>query len=163
MWHYAKDNEKHGPISQEQIVGLMRSGALRDHDLVWREGMAEWLALSAVIELQQARFATQVATQTTGGAPGAAVAPVAPVGVPQNGMAITSLVLGIVSIMAGTLILTAIPGAICGHIARRQIRESPHAQAGDGMAIAGLILSYIAIILTLAVIVMFIVLFASLA
>ena len=163
MWHYAKDNEKHGPISQEQIVGLMRSGALGDHDLVWREGMAEWLAAGEVMELQQARYAAQAATQTVAGAPGAAVAPVAHVVAPQNGMAITSLVLGIVSIMAGTLILTAIPGAICGHIARRQIRESPHAQAGDGMAIAGLIMSYIAIILTLTFIAFFIVLFASFA
>jgi hypothetical protein len=42
MWHYAKDQERHGPVSQEQLLGLLRSGALADHDLVWREGMAVW-------------------------------------------------------------------------------------------------------------------------
>ncbi len=160
MWHYAKDNEKHGPVSQEQLVGLMRSGALMDHELVWRDGMPEWLPVGAVIELQQVRYATQVAAQSPGVAP---MAPAAQVGVRQNGMAITSMVLGIVSFVLGTFILTSIPAVICGHIARRQIRESPVAQSGDGMALAGLILGYISNILCLLGIVLLIVLFASMA
>ena len=104
------------------------------------------------MELQRALFdsrAPEMAGSTMSGAP------------PQNGLAITSLVLGIVSIVAGTLIFTAIPGVVCGHIARRQMRESPGAQSGEGMAIAGLILGYIAIILTLAFIVLMVVLFFS--
>jgi len=89
--------------------------------------------------------------------PGAALVPgpQMPVVPQQNGMALTSLVLGIVSLVLGTLILTAIPGVICGHIARRQIRESPYPQGGDGMAIAGLILGYLCIILTAVMILVF--------
>jgi hypothetical protein len=146
MWHYAKEQEKRGPVNQDELLGMLRSGALADHDLVWRDGMAEWKPASEVMELQRALFAMRSPASADGSTPQAPLTP------SQNGMAITSLVLGIVSIMAGTFILTAIPGVICGHIARRQIRESALTQAGDGMAIAGLILGYIAIILTLALI-----------
>jgi len=121
MWHYAKEQERHGPVSQEQLLGLLRSGALADHDLVWREGMAVWQAAGEVMELQRALFGSR-APEVAG--PTMSVAP------PQNGLAITSLVLGIVSIVAMTLIITAIPGVVCGHIARRQIREAPGVQSG---------------------------------
>ena len=139
------------------MIGLLRSGALADHDLVWQDGMAEWKPAGDVIELQRALFATRTDGVSAGGIPVAAPS------ASQNGMAITSLVLGIISIMAGTLILTALPAVICGHIARRQIRESSMAQAGDGMAIAGLILGYISIILTVALGVMLVALFASIS
>ncbi|MDA0768517.1 MAG: DUF4190 domain-containing protein [Verrucomicrobia bacterium] len=154
MWHYAKEQERHGPVSQEQLLGLLRSGALADHDLVWREGMAAWQAAGEVMELQRALFGSRVPE-----AAGSTMS-VAP---PQNGLAITSLVLGIVSIVAMTLIITAIPGVVCGHIARRQIREAPGVQSGEGMAIAGLILGYIAIILSLAFIALMVAMFYSIS
>lgn len=149
MWHYAKDQQKHGPVSQDEVVGLLRSGALADHDLVWREGMADWTAASQVTELQQARFAAQAAQAApavqSSYAPGA-VQPTA-VG-PTSGLAIASMVLGLVSFVVGTWILTAIPAVICGHKARRQIRESPVPMEGAGMATAGLWMGYIVIGLT---------------
>ena len=42
--------------------------------------------------------------------------------------------------------LAAIPAVVLGHMARRQIRET--GEAGDGMAMAGLVLGYIGIVLT---------------
>lgn len=57
---------------------------------------------------------------------------------PTNGLAITSLVLSLLSFF---FIITAIGGVICGHIARRQIRE--RGEGGDGLALAGLIIGYI--------------------
>lgn len=153
MWHYAKDQQKHGPVSQDALLHLLRAGSLADHDLVWREGMSRWEPASEVVELQRALFASRsvpasVATQVT-------AAP------PSNGMAITSMVLGIVSIVAGTLILTGLPAVICGHLARRQIREAPAAESGDGMAITGLILGYISIILTVGLVALIVALVAS--
>ena len=50
-----------------------------------------------------------------------------------NGLAVTSLV---ASILAFSLI-----GVICGHIALRQIRE--RGEAGENIAIAGLVLGYL--------------------
>ena len=59
-----------------------------------------------------------------------------------NSMAIASMVLGVAEFF--TVGLTAIPAVICGHIARRQMRET--SQRGDGLATGGLVLGYMAII-----------------
>ncbi len=70
--------------------------------------------------------------------------PVYPAPPPTNGMAVASLVLGIVS-LACSQCITAIPGVIFGHIALKQIRESGGTQGGRGMAIAGLVTGYISL------------------
>jgi hypothetical protein len=59
-----------------------------------------------------------------------------------NSMAMASMVLGVAEFF--TAGLTAIQAVICGHIARRQIRQT--AQRGDGLATGGLVLGYMAII-----------------
>jgi uncharacterized membrane protein len=59
-----------------------------------------------------------------------------------NSMAIASIVLGVAEFF--TAGLTAIPAVICGHIARRQMRQT--SQRGDGLATGGLVLGYMAII-----------------
>jgi len=66
--------------------------------------------------------------------------PVVPV-TPTNGLAIGSLVCGILEFF--TLGLASIPAVILGHLARGQIRRT--GEHGDGMAIAGLILGWLAI------------------
>src|SRR5947207_11447930 len=60
--------------------------------------------------------------------------------------AIWSLVLAILSFTCGWL-FTAIPAVICGHIARSKIRKSGGALSGKNIAIAGLILGYIALVI----------------
>ena len=149
MWHYAKEQDKFGPVGEDELLGLIRAGTLADHNLVWREGMTEWQPISEVMDIQRALFAARAVPASAVAAP------------PSNGMAITSMVLGIVSLVAGTLILTGLPAVICGHIARRQIRESPAAQSGDGMAIAGLITGYISIFFTIGFVILIVALFAS--
>ena len=56
----------------------------------------------------------------------------------KSGLAVTSLVLGILSLVGCTL-LTGIPAIICGIIARKRARESPETHGGDGMALGGII------------------------
>ena len=56
-----------------------------------------------------------------------------------NGMAIASLVCSLAGIL--TCGVTAIIGAILGHVARRQIRE--RGEGGDGLALAGIITGWI--------------------
>ena len=70
----------------------------------------------------------------------------------SNSMALTSMILGILGIFVA-FIFTAVPAIICGHIARKQIRESGGAQSGDGMALTGLITGYLVTLLTLLFIV----------
>jgi hypothetical protein len=60
------------------------------------------------------------------------------------GQSIASLVLGILSLLMFGLI-TGIPAVICGHIAKSKIKADPENLKGDGQALAGLILGYISI------------------
>lgn len=77
---------------------------------------------------------------------------------PTNGLAIVSLVLSLLGLF---FYVTAIGGVICGHIARRQIREGH--ETGDGMALAGLIIGYIILALGVLLFVFFIVVIISAA
>ncbi|HUR09652.1 MAG TPA: DUF4190 domain-containing protein [Nonomuraea sp.] len=60
-----------------------------------------------------------------------------------SGLAITSLVLGIVGLLFCGL--TSIPGAVVGHMALSRIKRT--GEEGQGMAMGGLITSYITIVL----------------
>ncbi|BCJ66211.1 DUF4190 domain-containing protein [Polymorphospora rubra] len=55
-----------------------------------------------------------------------------------NGMAIAALVCSLIGLAT---CISAPVGAILGHVARRQIRE--RGEAGDGMALAGIIIGWI--------------------
>jgi hypothetical protein len=88
---------------------------------------------------------------------GQAVRPPAPPG--TNGMAVGSLVCGIAQLMVG--IFATIPAIILGHIARRQIRQTN--EAGDGMALAGLVLGWVGLALQVLLVVGVILLFVALA
>jgi hypothetical protein len=57
---------------------------------------------------------------------------------PTNGMAIAALVCSLAGLAT---VISAPVGAILGHIARRQIRET--GEQGDGMALAGIIVGWI--------------------
>jgi uncharacterized RDD family membrane protein YckC len=47
-WYYADAGRQVGPVDETQLDDLVRSGAVRDDTLVWREGMANWQPHSAV-------------------------------------------------------------------------------------------------------------------
>ncbi|AVV34847.1 MAG: DUF4190 domain-containing protein [Cobetia sp.] len=57
------------------------------------------------------------------------------------------------SVLGCLLAPAALGGVVCGHIARSQIRRS--GEAGDSWALAGLILGYLLIALSLAGLLMF--------
>ena len=77
----------------------------------------------------------------------------------ENGLAIASLILGILSIFF--YFLTAIPGIITGHMARSRVKNQPEKYTGKGMALAGLILSYIMLIISVVLVVGIIYMFNS--
>jgi len=87
---------------------------------------------------------------------------VAPIGKPNNSLAVASLELGIVS-YCGLPIVGAIAAVITGHIARSQIRDSRGTQGGDGMALAGLILGYAHFVLVCLAITIITVVFGGIA
>ena len=157
-WYYERNGGQQGPESTEQIQQRLQQGELSGATLVWRDGMNEWTPLSQVAELSGEAslpggvIATgNVATgsqvyappQVMQGSPGVGMPPV------QNGMALTSMILGICGLVFTFScfmgFIFAIPGVILGHLARKQIRESAHMQTGDGMALGGLIMGYLSI------------------
>ena len=72
------------------------------------------------------------------------------VGPRTNGLAIAALVCGIVQFF-GFWLLGTIPAVVFGHMARKQIRE--RGEQGAGLALAGLILGYAGIALTVIVVI----------
>lgn len=79
-----------------------------------------------------------------------------PAGRRTNQLAIAALICGIAQVAFG--FLTGIAAIVLGHIARRQIRET--GEDGAGMALAGLILGYVGIALSVIVVIVLIILFA---
>ena len=67
--------------------------------------------------------------------------PYPPMATSTSGLATGALACGILEIFTGGM--TAIPAVVLGHMARNEIRQT--GKRGDGMAIAGLILGYLAI------------------
>ena len=65
-----------------------------------------------------------------------------------NVLSIISLVLSLLGVLTTFIIpiVAQIAAIICGHIARSQIRRSGGAETGSGMALAGLIISYLSLI-----------------
>lgn len=71
-------------------------------------------------------------------------------GTRTNGFAVASLVCGIAAyVVFFASVILVILAVVFGHLARRQIRASGGVQRGNGLAMAGLILGYIGIGLTI--------------
>jgi hypothetical protein len=57
----------------------------------------------------------------------------------MSGLAVASLVLGIVGIFTCYLLLPSILAAVFGVVAMRQIAQRPHELTGRGLAVAGVV------------------------
>lgn len=60
-WSYVKDGQKQGPVEAEQIKQLIASKTLAPTALVWKNGMANWVAANTLPEFSS--------PSTPGGAP----------------------------------------------------------------------------------------------
>jgi hypothetical protein len=166
QWYYSKNGVQLGPISDSEIRAKFASGEILVTDLVWREGMRDWLPTAQVPELAPQSSLHPAASPIPsvpggvvnspysspaygGGAfPGGAMAP------PTSGLAIASMVCGILGLVT-CLLLPGIPAVICGHMALSQMAAPGARIGGRGMAIAGLVMGYIAVILGLVGVVLF--------
>lgn len=59
QWHYSKQNQCFGPISDEQLQSLAQSGQLHPTDLIWTKGMANWMPAQSIGGLTFARLVPQ--------------------------------------------------------------------------------------------------------
>jgi hypothetical protein len=147
--HVARDGKELGVYSLEEINRQLAAGTLRMTDQAWYEGAAGWAALSTVPGVTAAPAGAIPASATTPVAPTTAVIPTAAV-VPQRKsepLAIISLiasVLGLCGFCCGFFLMSAIAGIVCGHIALSRIKANPELE-GHGLAMAGLVIGYIAV------------------
>lgn len=51
QWYYVSGGRRMGPMSAEELRQVVAAGQLYGTDVVWREGMGEWVQLSTVPEL----------------------------------------------------------------------------------------------------------------
>lgn len=175
-----------GPYPREELP----AHGLRAESLVWAEGMADWLRADAVDELRPllAPEVTPVVAADDGPAYGTTAAPEIsqPMPVPawqapsqpqpvptaalayqspamhappSQAMAITSFVLGLAGFFVG--FIASILAIVFGHIALGRIRRGE--EGGRGFAIAGLILGYLLVVLTVGAFLLFGALFCTAA
>ena len=124
---------------REQVVEVLKAafveGRLAQDELDARVGQA--FAARTYGEL-----AAITADLPAGALPAVFPVPMYQPPVTTNSLARASLVLGVAEFF--TMGLTAIPAIICGHMAKREMRQT--GQRGDGLATSGLVLGYMAVI-----------------
>ena len=142
------DGKEYGPVSLEQLKEWVAAGRVNGQTQVKPEGSADWKRASELPEMAGFLPPPPTSAGARAGAP-SVITPVPAQARKTNPLAITSFVLGLVSLVLCLLALTGIPAVIFGHIARRQMRRSPVPQGGAGLAMTGLILGYLSLAFTL--------------
>ncbi|MFC7335883.1 GYF domain-containing protein [Haloferula chungangensis] len=146
-WYYSLNGVQQGPVDDEEMRAMLASGMIQASTLVWRDGMDRWVPLAS-----QPEWSSQIASPMGTPIPAYSVAP------PTNGLAIASMVLGLLSmpIMLGCAfgILAAIPAVICGHLSLGQLKVNAF-QTGRGFAITGIVTGYLTILITLIAVAVF--------
>jgi hypothetical protein len=136
------DGKEYGPVTTEQLQQWIADGRVNAQTRVQVAGGAGWQTAADFPELG---FASAAGASGPGSAP-----PPLPVGQAegqQKGMAITSFVLGLLSLLCFGL-LAGIPAIICGHVARARTRRAPGQYGGAAFALAGLIMGYVSLAMT---------------
>jgi hypothetical protein len=160
-YNIARNGQQLGTATEAQLRAGLSNGTYHATDLVWTEGMADWKTASDFFGLASPEPVAPAPAQAPFPAvrrPGPVAYAPPPAGSASSGLAVTSLVLGILSIIPCS-VLTGLPAIITGHIARSKIKNSAGALGGGGMALAGLIMGY----LSLAFVVFYLAVGASLA
>jgi hypothetical protein len=155
------DGKVYGPIDLEQLQQWAAQGRVNPQTRIQPEGTTEWKPAVEVPEVQaalaDAGFGPEPIPPLQPGGPAAGVAL-------KTGLAITGFVLGIVSVLCPLLLgapatasavvlclgpLFGIPAIVCGHLAHGRARRAPAQYGGAGFAIAGFVLGYVSLVLSL--------------
>ncbi|BCU77690.1 DUF4339 domain-containing protein [Luteolibacter sp. LG18] len=163
QWYYSKNGTQLGPIGTEDIKAKLGSGEISATDLVWKEGMADWVPAGQVGELR-----TLIATPSAaplGGAPvSTPVAPASPyappvaataapgaypigAGCPKASTAKTLGICGLVFALCCSIVgvVLGILAVVNGNQAQQQIAQNPAWAADLPKAKAGVTMGWIAI------------------
>jgi hypothetical protein len=122
------DGKEYGPVNGEVLRRWITEGRANAQTKVKPEDRADWVPLASVPEFEAVFAASPDAPPPL---------PATPAQVKTSGMAITSLVMGILGFCG----ITAVAGLILGIIALMKINRSGGRLSGQGLAIAGICVS----------------------
>jgi hypothetical protein len=147
------DGKEYGPISADQLRQWIAENRANTTTPVLTEGAPEWKTLGSLPE-----FSLLFTGTTPAGAPPTfATGPAYPH--KSSALAITGLVLGIISLTFGLCCCYGLPfnvtGLVFSLIALGQIKSNPERYEGKGMAIAGLVLCLLSLVLMVIIIILF--------
>ncbi len=139
------DGKEYGPVTLEQLRQWQAQGRIGPQTRVQEVGAADWKTAAEIPALQNLLRPSQPLGGSVPGTLGALGG-----AEPQKGLAVTSFVLGILSLIClGPF--AGLPAVITGHMAHGRARRAPQEYGGAGFAIAGLVMGYLGIFLTLVV------------
>ncbi len=150
VWFVARGDSHQGPMSHADVQRMINTGELGPSSLVWKQGMANWQPAAQVPD-----FRFDAAAGSSGGPAGASLpsanANQYALTAPTSGMAIASLVLGLLWLCGiGSLLAT-----VFGVMALSRISRSNGAISGKGLAFAGLILGILGLTSSIGVTIVF--------
>ncbi|MEM8873342.1 MAG: GYF domain-containing protein [Planctomycetota bacterium] len=154
-WYWAEGDQRHGPVTGEELRDRIRAGKLTSDQLVWRAGMEDWRAAGTLPVLQQA-FHAPVSP---------AIPPVAPSNTLQYrtaptrdngfdslaGQATGAMVCGIIAVFFGMPGICCLPISavtlVLGLIALVLGYNARASTSRGGQATAGIVLGWISLAL----------------
>lgn len=143
-YHIAREGQQLGIYSESQVHENLLNGTFSLADVAWSEGMTEWKLLSELFPEKPVETPPLPPRQVS-----AMPSPITGVSKTTSGLAITSLVCSILSYF--TCFITGIPAIVCGHLALSKIKKSGGTIGGKGLAIGGLIVTYLSLILIILI------------
>lgn len=169
-WYYAKNGHQNGPVPTEDMIDRVAMGEISPTDLAWCEGMADWLPVSEIPQLkvlppvqEEPAAASNIGPSAqaspyqapAAAAPSASPSYATPGQPPSQGLAIASLICGILGLIGCCMWFLSLPAALAaivtGHLANSKIKADPQRFSGKGMARAGLITGYLGLIASIVV------------
>ena len=139
------DQKEYGPISAEQLRQWVTEGRVNAQTLVMAEGSTDWKPLQTLPE-----FSILLGLQPPPAGP-APIRPLTTFPLRTNPLAMTGMIMGLLSVTCGLCCCYGVPfnllGIIFSLVGLAQIRNNPDLYSGKGLAITGLITSLVSIAL----------------
>lgn len=146
-WHYEKAGERYAPVPESEIIRLIKCGELGYGDAIWNPTLRDW------VTLESSPFSSILQKHTPPPRSAHATGQSFYENSSANGLAIASLVLGIVSILflltgLGIIIslITSIVGVCIGYSAKRRVSASNRTMAKSGYICSLVTLSIIIVV-----------------
>jgi hypothetical protein len=149
------DGREYGPATAEQMRQWLAENRVNANTLVRVEGADSWQPLSSLSEFAGAL--SEAAPAPAASSPLGALAP-GPAAPRQNPMALTGMIMGIVSVVAlcGCYGFPFnVLGIVFSLVGLSQIKNSPEIYTGRAMAITGLVLSIFSVVIVIVLIAVF--------